>query len=182
MILDDYQLRCGEFSDIRDHLPRLHLEASKPGVKIIELGVRAGNSTAAFLAAAQANDGHVWSVDICPPYVPSDWCAMPEWTFIVGDDLDIADRLPDAVDIVFIDTSHTYDQTLTELWTYRSKLKPGGVFICHDTELEHPDASPPSDPPFPVATAIREFCQETGAAVEWVAGCWGLGVIRLETQ
>lgn len=175
----DYELRCGENSDIVDHLPRLHAEATRQGVQVIELGVRSGNSTAAFLAAAEANGGHVWSVDIAWPHVPQHWETSGLWTVAIGDDLDLAEHLPDLVDIVFIDTSHTFDQTLAELYLYVGKVRPGGVILCHDTELERPDASPSTDPPFPVAAAIHEFTNDVGYPVEWVTGCHGLGVIRI---
>ena len=51
MIRDEYKMRLDLWSDIQDHLPRLYSEAATGHCVIIELGVRAGNSTAAFLAA-----------------------------------------------------------------------------------------------------------------------------------
>lgn len=180
MIRTDYELRCGEKSDIADHLPRLHTEASIPDVKVIELGVRSGNSTAAFLTAATEHNGHVWSVDIAWPHVPKEWTGLEQWTFLLGDDLLLADQLPNDVDIVFIDTAHTYELTVAELETYAPKLRPGGRFLLHDTELEHPDASPASDPPFPVAKAIQHWtASREDVNVEWVPGCYGLAVITI---
>ena len=170
----EYEARCLENSDIRDHLPYLYEQSA--GKMVIELGVRSGNSTAAFLAAG----ARVWSVDLIPPQVPVSWLDYDGWTFIPGDDLahEVRDQLPRfEVDIVFIDTSHHYRQTLDELDMYAVKLRPGGRFMMHDTELERPDGAPDVDVPFPVRRAIEDWVAETGWTVEWRPGCYGLGVI-----
>lgn len=178
-LLQECFRRAQHGSDISAHLPRLFELASRPHVKVIELGVRNGDSTSAFLAAADEQAGEVWSVDIAHPRVPGEWHDLPFWYVTVDDDLKVADRLPDQVDVLFIDTSHTYEQTKAELELYAGKVKSGGVIVLHDTELERPEASPVSDPPFPVATAVREFVEGRGWPVEWVEGCWGLGIISV---
>ncbi len=166
----DYQQRLLEWSDIRDHLPTLHDFGRD--AKVIELGVRSGNSTAAFLAAG----AQVWSVDIETPAVPDGWADIG-WRFILDDDLAVVDDLPDQVDVVFIDTVHTYTHTLAELMAYAPKVRPGGVIICHDTELDHAPTDP-GPPAFPVATAIQEWLAVSGWDVDWHPGCYGLAVIR----
>lgn len=177
MVLDEYQMRCWMPSDITQHLPQLHAEASRGDCVVVELGVRSGNSTAAFLAAVEQHGGHVYSVDLGRPPVP--WHGHEQWTFILSDDLAAADQLP-ACDVLFIDTSHHYGHTLTELEVYVPKVRPGGVVLLHDTELERPDAAPPADPPFPVRVAVDEYCNAHGLTPEYIEGCYGLGVIRLE--
>jgi predicted O-methyltransferase YrrM len=177
MIQGEYRTRRGMPSDIKQHLPQLHDEASTGGAVVIELGVRSGNSTAAFLAALETHGGHLWSSDINPPRVP--WLGHEQWTFIKGDDLLVADDMPDDVDVVFIDTSHHYTQTLAELAVYVPKVKPGGVVLLHDVELERPEGAAPSDPAFPVRRAVDEFCAAQGLTPEYVTGCYGLGVIRI---
>jgi predicted O-methyltransferase YrrM len=176
MVTDEYQMRCWMASDIVQHLPRLHEEASTADAVVIELGVRSGNSTAAFLAAVEKHKGHVYSVDLGRPHVP--WHQHPQWTFLLGDDLALVGELPDC-DILFIDTSHHYRHTLAELEAYITKVRPGGVVLLHDTELERPDGAPPDDPPFPVRAAVDEFCDVYGFVPEYVEGCYGLGVIRV---
>jgi len=174
----DYQTAASKWSDIVDHLPRLREEACRPNVTVIELGVRGGNSTAAFLDAAELHDGHVWSVDIDP-------CGGEHhrWTFIQGDDMDpeIIAQLPDC-DVLFVDTSHYFRHTLDELEAYVPKVKAGGVVLLHDTELELPYMCPPDDPPFPVTAALRTFLNDPAAPVEWVSGCNGLAVYRIERK
>lgn len=172
-----YVDRCQRDSDIRDHMPRLHREASRGDATIIELGVRTGNSTAAFLAAVEEHGGSVWSVDIDYPRVP--WTAHPQWLFILGDDLLVVDDLPAEADVVFIDTSHHYSQTLAELAAYVPKVKPGGVVLLHDTELADPVGAPAGDPRFPVRVAVEQYCEAHGLTPQFVSGCNGLGVIRI---
>lgn len=179
--LSQYNLRCSNWSDIVDHLPRLFEESQFPNVSVLELGVRSGNSTAAFLAAAEKNNGHVWSSDIFRPDVPDEWFESPYWTFVEGDDLQVGDLLPAIVDVLFIDTSHAYRQTLAELNMYAKRVRAGGVIILHDTELEHPEASDAGDPAFPVAVALREWASSLPdePVIEWVSGCYGLAVIAV---
>lgn len=125
--------RLGQPSDIVDHLPELYRAVIQhPAARVLELGVRSGNSTAALLAGAEHVDGHVWSVDFNPPTVPDWWSRTGRWTLRIGDDLDpaISHRLsidPGMFDVLFIDTSHTYEQTLTELRTYVPMVRDGGT-------------------------------------------------------
>lgn len=172
----EYDVRRLENSDIRDFLPFLYDQAK--GKQVIELGVRGGNSTAALLAAVEKHGGHVWSVDISAPQVPDHWFDSDLWDFIGGDDLETADELPDGVDVVFIDTSHTFEQTWCELDLYAPKLRSGGVFLLHDTELERPEASPGTDPPYPVKAAVDQWSFAYGWACEFKTGCNGLGIIH----
>jgi len=52
-LAEEYQRRCLADSDIREYLPLLHGYARLyPGVRVLEVGVRSGNSTVAFLLAA----------------------------------------------------------------------------------------------------------------------------------
>ncbi len=182
-MLDVYEQRCAEDSDISQHLPRLFAEASIDNVKVIELGVRTGNSTSAFLAAAEEYDGHVWSVDIEQPDVT--WGDHPQWTLFIGHDITIADQLPNDADVVFIDSSHDYTHTLAELKVYLPKVKPGGVILLHDTELtrnpRHRRSHRRDEQPdfFPVRTAVDEFCAAHNLTPEFVTGSYGLGVIRV---
>lgn len=177
----DFAGRAAPWTDIQGHLQTLHDQvAGRDEPVVVEFGVRSGVSTSAFLAAAAKVGGHVWSVDMQRPRVPAWWAETGLWTAMVGSDLDpaIGEQLPERVDVLFIDTSHAYEHTLAELRTYVPRVKPGGVVLLHDTELEHPE-DVPADPAYPVAKALDEFCAETG--LEWVnrAGSYGLGVIAI---
>jgi predicted O-methyltransferase YrrM len=173
-VVDIYTERCEIESDIVGHLPRLYAEAAIGNAQIIELGVRTGNSTSAFLAAVEQHGGHVWSVDNGQIDVP--FMDHPQWTFIWGDDEFVADELPDDVDVLFIDTSHFYRDTLRELNQYVPKVRAGGVVLMHDTELSR---QIPKDPVYPVRQAIERYCRRHALKPEYVPGWCGLGVIRL---
>lgn len=171
-----YAHACRTPSDIYEHLPTfVDLCHRTHATKVIELGVRGGVSTLAWLHGLAANDGHLWSVDVNPaPGLPTG-----RWTFRLGDDChpDVLADLPDQVDVVFIDTSHAYDHTVNELALYEPKLRPGGRFVLHDTELRQPDSV--TGPDFPVKTAIGEFCDARGLTWTNHPNCYGLGIIHL---
>ena len=181
--------RASRWSDIQEYLPFLHETArSYPGVRVLELGTRTGNSTLAFLAAAGIAGGHVWSCDIADvtrdPGGMRPWAGCPLWTFTRGDDMDPAVRaaLPAEVDVLFIDSSHLYDHTLAELRAYMPQVAAGGVALFHDVNL----AGWGGDPPLPdvpeVAQALDAWCAEAGLPWENLPGVYGLGVIRIPEQ
>jgi predicted O-methyltransferase YrrM len=173
----EYERLCAEPSDIYLHLPRLKMIVeSLDAQHVIELGTRSGVSTVAFLHALEQTGGRLTSVDIDQAPEIGDWA---HWTFIRGDDLDpgVLARL-DPADVVFIDTSHLYAHTIRELNVYRWLVKPGGVIVCHDTQLARPEGAP-SRPLFPVKTAIEEFCAAEGFQWSEYPDCWGLGVIKV---
>ena len=168
-IAEDYRLRCEQDSDIALHLPFLYESAQ--GGTVIELGVRSGNSTAAFLAAG----AEVWSADTEHPQVPGEWHANPRWHFLHGDDLspEVLAGIPATADVVFIDTAHTYDHTLAELRAYAPRAP---LVLLHDTQwVDNRDAGTPCGP---VARALDEYCAEMGLRWENRPGSYGLGVLR----
>jgi predicted O-methyltransferase YrrM len=168
-------------SDIGLHLPYLHQRAKTAKVAL-ELGVRNGCSTAALLAGLDDSDGHLWSVDMFGPEAPANEWAEPRWTFILGDDMnaEIIGQTPGELDLLFIDTSHCYSHTLSELQTYGPKVKVGGVILLHDTELEvAPGSVQEEDKGFPVRRAIQDWCRSRFLTPEWREGCNGLGVIEV---
>jgi cephalosporin hydroxylase len=172
-----YETRKHTPSDIWEHLPRMFTAAcSYPEPKIIELGVRTGNSTCCWLAAIEEQDGgHLWSVDADPPQVPRSWLAEERWTVLTADDRDpavagvIAEGTHPGADILFIDTSHEYEHTLAELALYVRMVRPGGTVLLHDTEWGTRD----------VAAALDKWCPEHGLTWTNHPGCNGMGEIRI---
>jgi predicted O-methyltransferase YrrM len=180
---DGYADRLSRDSDIREYLPFLFDTArSYPRVRVLELGTRRGNSTLAFLAAAEAVNGTVVSVDIDrvadEPTGMLPWRKCPGWTFIRGDDRDeaVQARLPAQVDVLFVDTSHEYEHTLAECRVYVPRVTPGGVALFHDTAITATSWDP--DGVFTVARALDTYCGETGRTWENLPGDCGLGIIR----
>lgn len=172
-----YRDACATPSDIYEHLPVfVELVTSMDARTVIELGTRGGVSTIAWLYALTQTDGHLWSVDIAPP--PA--FTHERWTFLQGDDLSVSivEQLPAQADIVFIDTSHAYEDTLAELNVYRWKVRAGGKIVLHDTELRRP-LGLRGQPDFPVRTAVTEFCADEGLAWSNRPNCFGLGIIDI---
>ena len=150
-----------EWVDCVPHYPTLTRHARDAKV-VVEFGVRGGVSTWALLDGLPA-DGVLVSVDIIDCVVPPRVSADPRWTFLVGDDLDpaIQAQLPDHADLVFIDTSHTYEQTAAEL-AFSSTLTPDRI-ILHDYALD----------------AVRRAVDECGWRVaEYEQSQWGLVVLE----
>lgn len=143
-----FQQALGEWSDVQAHLMRLYEHAHGT---VLELGVRHGVSTTALMAGVEQHGGHVYSVDIDP------MCALvfaghPQWTFINSDSLNnvALSILPASIDMLFIDTGHTYELTLAELRLYGVLMAEGGRIFLHDTD----DGST-----YPgVRKAIYEYC------------------------
>jgi len=182
-----YKDRLHRWSDIQEYLPFLH-ETAKTyrNVRVLELGSRKGNSTLAFLAAADAVNGHVWSGDIdqvdLDPEGMRPWRGNPRWTFICGDDMDpdIQAQYPPEVDVFFLDTSHEYEHTLAELDAFMPRVAKGGVALFHDTHLiGWPGYESPVKGVPPVRAALDDYCRETAMTWEEIPGTYGLGVIRI---
>ena len=180
-IATEFEYRCSVDSDIVGHLPYLFERASRAQT-ILELGVRSGNSTAAFLAGIEAGDGHLTSVDILAPQVPAEWFEHHRWTFILGSDLDefVEAGTPDEVDLLFIDTTHTFRQTQAELDLYGGRVRSGGVILLHDVDLEQaPLSDDPEDRGYPVRRAANEWCRRKFLNYDERPGSYGLGVIEV---
>lgn len=102
-------------ADMVPHIATLYRLAYRAD-NLVEFGVRTGVSTWVLLDAL-ASDGVLHSHDIdaatfeqCPLRVRQD----SRWRFHAGDSLD-AERPPVPPDLVFIDTTHEYHQTIAEL-------------------------------------------------------------------
>jgi predicted O-methyltransferase YrrM len=160
-----------------NHVPTLYMLTVENNYKnVVELGVGEGylgQSTFAFLCAVERTNGHVFSMDIGP----CDFTVQEvkrigldeRWTFLLGDDrgdnfVDVlhdnepVEYVAEPIDLLFIDTSHTYAQTMAELKKYEPRVKTGGMIILHDIN---------SFPP--VAIAVDEYFadREDITVYEW---------------
>jgi hypothetical protein len=150
---------------MRTHLPRLRRVARG---NVLELGVRGGNSTTALLAGLEERRGMLWSVDVDAS------CAAlfdghPQWRFVHSDSRDAttidAQGAPAQLDILFVDTIHTYEQVRAELETWGDRVRRGGLILFHDTDS------------FPeIRRAIAAWCRPRGVPYTFHAGSYGLGV------
>lgn len=188
---EDYAFRLTQQSDIADHLQFMHdtvLKYREPVV--IEMGVRTGNSTCALLYATLKADGQMWSADINESQVPDYWSGFPSWHFLQGDSVSpaVLRWMPKRADVVFMDTSHTFEQQLAELRKYVPRVKAGGTVLIHDTQCVPLDnfASDSfiakTGPEGPVTDALDAFCEESG--LTWTnrhseLPFYGMGVIEV---
>lgn len=180
VLAERYARLCREPSDINEHLPTFVAAVEELNAShVIELGVRYGVSTIAWLSALQGQfGGHLWSVDCSfPVAAPGSTVNLLDpqgplgvvdyWTFVLGYDTwsVVLDALPAKADIVFIDTNHVYEETLAELNLYYPRVRWGGRMFLHDTALETTGNATTPQPPYPVRTAIEEFCKDH--KLEW---------------
>lgn len=154
--------------DIGEHLEYIHDVAVGCNAQIIvELGPARGISTSALLAAAEITGGTVWSCDIVDHTVFPEVLHHPLWTYVIANDLDVVDDCPRPIDLLFIDSEHTYDQTLAEMRAYIPLVRSGGYVIMHDTTVWAELMVP----------AITDYTAEHPFASEiWFAHCNGLFV------
>ena len=177
-IADVYRELCETPSDINEHLRHFVELATRINAhRVIELGVRHGVSTVAWLHAMELTGGHLWSADRDFPSEDGPVRTVPHdrWTFVLGRDdaPETLQALPPICDLVFIDTAHTLAQTMTELELYARRVRSGGYIILHDT-LENA-----VEPDYPVRTAIERFTSIRRATWANYPYNNGLGVISL---
>jgi len=185
---EEYARRAADKSDISLHLPVLfEAVATRQKPVVVELGTRSGNSTAALLAAAEQAGGQVWSVDNDPAVSPAvfPWGEHPAWHFTLGDSVspEVLSVLPERIDVLFVDTSHTYEQTLAECHAWIPRIVAGGIALFHDTQY-HPCYNFQEDydlgePTGPVSRALNTYCKESGLTWENRSGSYGLGILAV---
>lgn len=167
MTLDEFYERAHSIgADIAGHLATLREEASTARL-VIEVGVGHGNSSSAFLMGVRESGGRLWSVDIEPTSITEELQQIcPEWEYHVGDSLALEPEAPFDVDVLFIDSDHSYESTKAELIAYRKHVRPGGVILLHDTGEHQPG----------VKQAIVELF---GDGWSNNPECYGLGRVQL---
>ena len=139
-------------TDIHEYLQTLYLLNVELNLKnILELGTRTGESTITLLLATKELGGTMTSVDVDSCLEAKDKIKQMNlekyWNFIQTDDLSLTwDK---GIDHLFIDTSHTYDQTLAELRKFEPFVRKGGLITLHDI-MSCP----------PVLDAINDFLTE----------------------
>ncbi len=140
--LDEIRQRALKRSGISDHLEVIFIESLifNPDL-IVELGVRGGESTFVFERVARLCDAKLISVDINDCSKASSY---ENWTFVKSDDVEFARAFPrwcedrgidPSIDILFIDTSHLFEHTLSEIEHWFPYLSKKAKVFFHDTNL-----------------------------------------------
>lgn len=172
--------------DMIEYSPFLRMNAHG---NILEIGVRKGVSTSAFLLGIAKNRGHLYSVD------KSTRCAgifdepQDDWTFIPNDSKNV-DQVMAVVmardpgfrlfDIVFIDGDHTREGVRADLWNYGSAVRPGGMILCHDIFGRSDLTQQQKDEDWPTPAVGEEYI-DYAVGMGWphfeLPGVWGMGMI-----
>lgn len=162
-------------TDIHQHLPTLYsLVVDSKAKAVLELGVRAGESTVAFLEAVEATGGHLTSLDIDPCEAAramiKGYGLEARWTFVHEDDLVFGAAWDKSKpwDLIFVDSSHIYEHTKKEVALFEPLVRPGGIMAFHDTAAF----------PHGVLEPIQEYLRgRSGYRFENALHCNGLGVL-----
>ena len=110
--------------------------------RFIDLGVRLGASSAIMSIDAAENNNKVCGCDLMfdgfqkqgARFVNEDYTCYMADSVTLGKDWD-----EDPFDIIFVDTIHTREQVLAELYFWVDHLKEGGYLIFHDTHWVGPN-------------------------------------------
>lgn len=140
VIIDRYNHRCSEDSDIRDHIPTLRRYASDCAV-VAEMGVRAVVSTwGILLGLAESRCDRprsMYCVDLAQPPGISEVISLAKQVsvdlqYFQSDSAKVV--FPEPVDMLFIDTWHVYGHLKRELAHHHEKVNK--YIIMHDTEVD----------------------------------------------
>jgi predicted O-methyltransferase YrrM len=128
--------------DISQHrLTMFSLVCAMKPKKILELGVRGGNSTTSFLYACDLIGSHLTSVDIQDPHFICPDSLKSKWTFIKDDAIHFLQTNTEIYDMIFIDDWHAENHVYTELMLLKDKVKVDTLILLHDLmhSFSHPN-------------------------------------------
>lgn len=162
---------------IHQHLTTLNFIVREFNLKsILEIGVQRGYSTVAFGYAIKDNGGELFSVDIAPCPEARDKMGLRglvnDWNFkesLSSDNL----RWKKDIDLLFIDSEHSYKRMLTDLKHFEPFVKKNGFIVLHDVVVYRKEG---------MTKAISEYFDnfenpKKYRYYRWFNDC-GLGVIR----
>ena len=109
--------------------------------RFIDLGVRLGASSAILSIDAEKNNNQVCGCDLMfsgfqnhgAKFVNENYICYMADSVTLGKNWD-----EEPFDIIFVDTIHTREQVLAELYFWSNHIKEGGYFIFHDSHWEGP--------------------------------------------
>jgi predicted O-methyltransferase YrrM len=161
-------------------IPLIQLAKEVDAKTLVEIGVREGISTVALLLACKALAGHLWSVDVEPCLKARETVKNlgleQFWTFTQAHSLEFAKTWNKTIDLLFIDSGHTFNLTINELRAYSKFLKIGGAIAMHDTLLTSEDHAEINSG---VWLAVQRFLRENrNYTFQELNTTWGLGVLR----
>lgn len=166
-----YERGCRE-GDMKDFLPWIRENARG---NILEIGVRDGASTSAFLLGIEEHRGRLYSVDIkdCSHLFKG----HPQWTFRQLDSKNL-DGPDDSFDIALIDGDHSREGYLTDLKNCFLWVRNGGIILSHDISPSKTCEEYGGDwPSKAIGEEYFKFCREKGLVHFELPGENGMGVM-----
>jgi predicted O-methyltransferase YrrM len=143
--IDVERFTTAPISDISEHLNFLYflVQIHRPQ-RLLELGTRGGESTRVLEMYCREQGICGRSIDLSP--APEWLDSSDNWKHYVGDDVEIGRSIGktkkwsdgdafEALDFIFLDTSHEYHHSVEEINTYVQLLSERGVIVFHDTNL-----------------------------------------------
>ena len=113
-----------------------------------------------FSGDVDGNNGVSLSQEYLYGLVVSRFANNPSIKVLRGWTWDILPTLADnSLDYIYVDADHSYEGMKRDLKLLQSKLKPEGLLMGHDYEMNFAKAKIPWK--FGVQQAVDEFCQET---------------------
>ena len=117
--------------------------------KILELGVRTGNTTLPFLCAAKELGGMVHSVDLDATTFQCPDDLRVYWKFFQSDAISWLEQQRSQgaqYDLIYIDDWHAYDHVRHELEIIASMVTPSSIILLHDLMYSNAQPDYRSDP------------------------------------
>ena len=108
--------------------------------RMMDLGVRLGASSALMSVEAEENNNQVCGCDLDydgffkngRKFVNENYTCYQADSVTLGKNWD-----EDPFDLIFVDTIHTREQVLSELYFWANHLNEGGYFVFHDSHWDH---------------------------------------------
>lgn len=160
----------------------IELAASLPPefVRIADLGAGGGTTALAALTGRAGRTTQMITVDRDGAGVREAEIQVgvlgtegAEWSGVVGDSAEAASQFLDVVfDMIMLDTSHEYDQTVAEFAAWLPLLSSGGIFWCHDYLPAE------GHPGYGCTQAIDEAIEREGLQILGIRGL-GIGLRKL---
>lgn len=130
-----HKTKQGNDTTDRHQLTFFSLAVSIGAKRILELGVRDGNSTMPWILAAKETGGEVVSLDLESTRwtCPEDYRAY--WKFIQSDAIKYLEECVQnnvTYDLIYIDDWHAYSHVKRELELVEKMITPSGLVLVHD--------------------------------------------------
>lgn len=138
----------------------LELVQTKKNSRFMDIGVRGGASSAILSYKSKENNNVVCGCDLNfnpffsrgRGYVDDDYICYLYDSVTLGKNWD-----EDPFDIIFIDTEHSREVVLSELYYWSNHIKENGYFVFHDSHWEVPGIVIDDIPQERVDVAITDF-------------------------